>query len=114
MAGRSRFKESMEHFTLFLPSSLLSEIRQEVEYSGGTVAEKIRFYIESGRHWRKKYGEKLTELVLADARDELIEYDPGFLDREQEHDSRETVKNRVNKIYSLPPSMTLNCSFRNS
>ena len=24
------------------------------------------------------------------------------------HDSRETVKNRVNKIYSLPPSMTLN------
>ena len=26
---------------------------------------------------------KLTELVLADARDELIEYDPGFLDREQ-------------------------------
>ena len=31
----------------------------------------------------KKYGEKLTELVLADARDELIEYDPGFLDREQ-------------------------------
>ena len=61
----------------------------------------------------KKYGEKLTELVLADARDELIEYDPGFLDREQ-HDSRETVKNRVNKIYSLPPSMTLNCSFRNS
>ena len=54
MAGRSRFKESMEHFTLFLPSSLLSEIRQEVEYSGGTVAEKIRFYIESGRHWRKK------------------------------------------------------------
>ena len=62
----------------------------------------------------KKYGEKLTELVLADARDELIEYDPGFLDREQKHDSRETVKNRVNKIYSLPPSMTLNCSFRNS
>ena len=53
MAGRSRFKESMEHFTLFLPSSLLSEIRQEVEYSGGTVAEKIRFYIESGRHWRR-------------------------------------------------------------
>ena len=40
MAGHSRFKESMEHFTLFLPSSLLSEIRQEVEYSGGTVAEK--------------------------------------------------------------------------
>ena len=67
----------------FLPSSLLSEIRQEVEYSGGTVAEKIRFYIESGRHWRKKYGEKLTELVLADARDELIEHDSGFLDREQ-------------------------------
>ena len=31
----------------------------------------------------KKYGEKLTELVLADARDELIEYDPGFLDLEQ-------------------------------
>ena len=83
MAGHSRFKESMEHFTLFLPSSLLSEIRQEVEYSGGTVAEKIRFYIESGRHWRKKYGEKLTELVLADARDELIEHDSGFLDREQ-------------------------------
>ena len=70
-------------FTLFLPSSLLSEIRQEVEYSGGTVAEKIRFYIESGRHWRKKYGEKLTELVLADARDELIEHDSVFLDREQ-------------------------------
>ena len=84
MAGHSRFKESMEHFTLFLPSVfLLSEIRQEVEYSGGTVAEKIRFYIESGRHWRKKYGEKLTELVLADARDELIEHDSGFLDREQ-------------------------------
>ena len=41
MAGRSRFKESMEHFTLFLPSSLLSEIRQEVEYSGGTVAERL-------------------------------------------------------------------------
>ena len=31
----------------------------------------------------EKYGEKLTELVLADARDELIEYDPGFLDRER-------------------------------
>ena len=30
---------------------------------------------------RKKYGEKLTELVLADARDELIEHDSGFLDR---------------------------------
>ena len=56
---------------------------------------------------------KLTELVLADARDELIEYDPGFLIVNR-HDSRETVKNRVNKIYSLPPSMTLNCSFRNS
>ena len=54
MAGHSRFKESMEHFTLFLPSSLLSEIRQEVEYSSGTVAEKIRFYIESGRHWPKE------------------------------------------------------------
>ena len=47
MAGHSRFKESMEHFTLFLPSSLLSEIRQEVEYSGGTVAEKIRFYLKA-------------------------------------------------------------------
>ena len=72
---------------------LLSEIRQEVEYSGGTVAEKIRFYIESGRHWRKKYGEKLTELVLADARDELIEYDPGFLDRE-----RSTTQEKPSKI----------------
>ena len=41
MAGHSRFKESMEHFTLFLPSSLLSEIRQEVEYSSGTVAERL-------------------------------------------------------------------------
>ena len=90
----------MEHFTLFLPSSLLSEIRQEVEYSGGTVAEKIRFYIESGRHWRKKYGEKLTELVLADARDELIEHDSDFWIVNR-HDSRETVKNRVNKIYSF-------------
>ena len=98
MAGHSRFKESMEHFTLFLPSSLLSEIRQEVEYSGGTVAEKIRFYIESGRHWRKKYGEKLTELVLADARDELIEHDSGFLDREQARLKR-NCQNRVNKIY---------------
>ena len=47
------------------------------------MPKKIRFYIESGRHWRKKYGEKLTELVLADARDELIEHDSGFLDREQ-------------------------------
>ena len=61
----------------------------------------------------KKYGEKLTELVLADARDELIEYDQDFWIVNR-HDSRETVKNRVNKIYSLPPSMTLNCSFRNS
>ena len=61
----------------------------------------------------KKYGEKLTELVLADARDELIEYDPGFLDREQARLKRNRQKS-VNKIYSLPPSMTLNCSFRNS
>ena len=113
MAGHSRFKRINGAFYSFPSVFLLSEIRQEVEYSGGTVAEKIRFYIESGRHWRKKYGEKLTELVLADARDELIEHDSGFLDREQARLKR-TVKNRVNKIYSLPPSMTLNCSFRNS
>ena len=83
MAGRSRFKESMEHFTLFLPSSLLSEIRQEVEYSGGTVAKRLGSILKAVATGEKKYGEKLTELVLADARDELIEYDPGFLDREQ-------------------------------
>ena len=83
MAGHLVSKNQWSILLFFLPSSLLSEIRQEVEYSGGTVAEKIRFYIESGRHWRKKYGEKLTELVLADARDELIEHDSGFLDREQ-------------------------------
>ena len=41
----------------------------------------------------KKYGEKLTELVLADARDELIEYDPGFLDRE-----RSTTQEKPSKI----------------
>ena len=41
----------------------------------------------------KKYGEKLTELVLADARDELIEYDPGFLDRE-----RGTTQEKPSKI----------------
>ena len=82
MAGHS-FQRINGAFYSFPSVFLLSEIRQEVEYSGGTVAEKIRFYIESGRHWRKKYGEKLTELVLADARDELIEHDSGFLDREQ-------------------------------
>ena len=41
MAGRSRFKESMEHFTLFLPSSLLSEIRQEVEYSVARLPKRL-------------------------------------------------------------------------
>ena len=41
---------------------------------------------------------KLTELVLADARDELIEHDSDFWIVNR-HDSRETVKNRVNKIY---------------
>ena len=36
---------------------------------------------------------KLTELVLADARDELIEHDSGFLDREQAR-----LKRKLSKI----------------
>ena len=73
----------MEHFTLFLPSSYFLRLGRKLNIPVARLPKKIRFYIESGRHWRKKYGEKLTELVLADARDELIEHDSGFLDREQ-------------------------------
>ena len=47
------------------------------------MPKRLGSILKAGRHWRKKYGEKLTELVLADARDELIEHDSVFLDREQ-------------------------------
>lgn len=84
MAGRGRAKsESMEHFTLFLPAALLAELREEVEQNGGTVAEKIRFYIESGIHWREKYAQKLTEMVIQDVYQELIDHDPGVLNRQR-------------------------------
>lgn len=83
MAGRSRSKAgNMEHFTLFLPASLLAELRAEVEENGGTVSDKIRFYIESGRHWREKYAQAISSMVVKDAFNELIEHDPGLAERQ--------------------------------
>ena len=46
-------------FTLFLPSSYFLRLAGKLNIPVARVAEKIRLYIESGRHWRKKYGEKL-------------------------------------------------------
>ena len=103
----------MEHFTLFLPSSLLSEISRKLNIPVARLPKRLGSILKAVVTGERNMVKKLTELVLADARDELIEHDSGFLIVNR-HDSRETVKNRVNKIYSLPPSMTLNCSFRNS
>ena len=41
MAGRSRFKESMEHFTLFLPSSLLSEISRKLNIPVARLPKRL-------------------------------------------------------------------------
>ena len=83
MAGRSRFKESMEHFTLFLPSSYFLRLGRKLNIPVARLPKRLGSILKAVATGEKKYGEKLTELVLADARDELIEYDPGFLDRER-------------------------------
>ena len=41
MAGHSRFKESMEHFTLFLPSSLLSEISRKLNIPVARLPKRL-------------------------------------------------------------------------
>ena len=73
----------MEHFTLSFRLPYFLRLGRKLNIPVARLPKRLGSILKAVVTGERNMVKKLTELVLADARDELIEHDSGFLDREQ-------------------------------